>query len=108
MSKILLDENLPCRLKEVFHEHEVFTLYEMGRSGETDLDVLWCAFAREFTAFVTANRMLPHGRHPDRLAFPCFILSGSGSRVSTLRPLAQAVLTHLEQAQPGTITLITA
>jgi predicted nuclease of predicted toxin-antitoxin system len=56
--KVLLDENLPHRLRLVLPGHEVATVQYMGWAGIQNGQLLALAEANEFEVFVTADRKM--------------------------------------------------
>lgn len=59
--KILLDENLPKKLKINFGaEHEVFTVREKGWNGKQNGELLGLLTLGGFDAFVTIDKNLQH------------------------------------------------
>lgn len=58
--KLLLDENLPKRLKIDFPNHEVFTVREMGWNGIKNGDLLQLMLAEAFDALLTFDKNLQY------------------------------------------------
>ena len=54
--KVLLDENLPHRLRQALHMHEARTTAFMGWVGITNGELLGLAEDAGFNVFVTADR----------------------------------------------------
>ena len=57
--KILLDEQLPHRLRKHLPPHDVFTVDYMGWSGLKNGELLSIAEAEGFEVFVTGDKNLP-------------------------------------------------
>ena len=51
--RLLLDENLPKRLKSDFPDHEVFTVAEIQWSGKTNGELLRLMLENDFAALLT-------------------------------------------------------
>ena len=57
MIKILLDENLPIKLKShITGDHEIRTVYEMNWSGAKNGDLLELLVLNEFDIFITGDK----------------------------------------------------
>ena len=55
--KILIDESLPRYLKQVLHEHDSFTVQEMGWSGVKN-GLLLARAEEQFDVFLTTDKNL--------------------------------------------------
>ncbi len=58
--KLLLDENLPKRLKEDFSDYEVFTVRELGWNGIKNGELLRLMIENGFNALLTFDKNLQH------------------------------------------------
>lgn len=58
--KLLLDENLPKRLKSDFPEHEIFTVREKGWNGIKNGPLLQLMLDKGFHALLTFDKNLQH------------------------------------------------
>jgi predicted nuclease of predicted toxin-antitoxin system len=58
--KLLLDENLPKRLKQDFPEHEIFSVREMQWNGITNGILLQLMIENGFDALLTFDKNLQH------------------------------------------------
>jgi hypothetical protein len=58
--KVLLDECIPRKLKNEFAEHEVYTVPEMGFSGQMNGALLMLAETAGFEVFLTMDRGLQY------------------------------------------------
>jgi len=56
--RLLLDENLPKRLKKDFSEHEIFTVRDKGWNGISNGKLLDLMIADKFDAMLTFDRNL--------------------------------------------------
>ena len=56
--RLLLDENLPKRLKEDFPEHEIFTVRDKGWNGIKNGALLKLMLEEEFDALLTFDKNL--------------------------------------------------
>ena len=58
--KVLLDENLPKRLKVEFEEHEIFTVREKGWNGKKNGELISLMMKDHFKALITFDQNLQH------------------------------------------------
>jgi hypothetical protein len=56
--RLLLDENLPKRLKLNFSEHEIYTVYDKGWSGKKNGELIQLLIAENFDALFTFDKNL--------------------------------------------------
>jgi hypothetical protein len=64
--RLLLDENLPKRLKEDFREHEVFTVRDMNWNGIKNGALLQLMIQHSFDALLTFDKNLQHQQNFSR------------------------------------------
>lgn len=99
--RVLLDENVDRRIKRFFDaRHEVFTVADKGWTGKNG-ELLGLA-QREFDAFVTTDRGIPHQQDIARLDLTVIILEARSNTIEDLTPLMQRVNAALERPDPGT------
>lgn len=65
--KLLLDENLPKRLKNNLSEHVIFTVRDMGWNGKKNGELLQLMISEGFNAFITFDKNLKY----DKKTNPC-------------------------------------
>lgn len=100
--RVLLDENVDRRLRRFFDaEHEILTVADQGWTGKKNGELLELA-QREFAAFVTTDRGIPHQQNIARLALTVIILEARSNTIEDLTPLMQRVNTALKRPGPGT------
>ena len=58
--KLLLDENLPKRLKADFPEHNVYTVSDLGWNGKTNGELLKLMIDQQFEALITFDKNLQY------------------------------------------------
>jgi predicted nuclease of predicted toxin-antitoxin system len=58
--KLLLDENLPKKLKNDFSEYVMFTVREKGWTGKTNGELLKLMIDENFDALLTFDKNLQH------------------------------------------------
>lgn len=58
--KLLIDENLPKRLKQDFVEHEIFTVRDKGWNSKKNGELLELMTAENFDVLITFDQNLEH------------------------------------------------
>ena len=69
--KLLLDENLPKRLKLDFSEHEIYTVSDKGWSGKKNGELMELSIAENFDALFTFDKNL----QLQKVFYSCFSAS---------------------------------
>jgi predicted nuclease of predicted toxin-antitoxin system len=73
--RLLLDENLPKRLKADFPLHEVFTVHDKGWNGVKNGELLKLMLADNFNALLTFDKNLQHQQNFSNYTITVFDLS---------------------------------
>ena len=95
--KILLDENLPAKLKLNFGtDNKVFTVRDMGWAGKKNGELLGLMIPKGFDAFITIDKNLKHQQNLTKLPLTIFILSVKDNKHQTIQPLIDKVKKHLK------------
>jgi predicted nuclease of predicted toxin-antitoxin system len=105
--KILLDENLPVKLKQTFGNlHTVFSVREMGWSGKKNGELLKLMTTGSFDGLVTMDKNLSSQQNLQKYSITVFVLNGINNKLKTLENLIPLLLKEIEAgAKPG-ITVI--
>lgn len=96
--KLLLDENLPKRLKLDFTEHEIYTVRDKGWNGITNGELLRLMISKNFDALITFDRNLQHQQNFQRYSIPVLVLNAPDNTYRTLQLLVPAIKTVLAEA----------
>lgn len=101
--RLLLDENLPKRLKSDFRNHEVFTVREKGWNGIKNGDLLKLMLDDNFSAFLTFDKNLQHQQNILKYSIAVFVLTASNNTYNELKPLTPQINKILEMGtlKPG-------
>ena len=100
--KILLDENLPKKLKLDFQEHEVYTVRERGWNGIQNGALLRLLTENGFDAFLTYDKNLQHQQNFQKYSVTVFVLSAPINRYSVLTNLTRKIKKHIDDGlHPG-------
>ena len=92
--RILLDESLPRRLRDVFAGHEVATVVEAGWAGVQNGELLRLA-ATQFDLFVTADQNLQFQQNLSALPIAVAVLVARDNQLESLRKPATDLLSRL-------------
>ncbi len=101
--RLLLDENLPHRLRVVLEGHEVFTAAYAGLSGVSNGQLLARAASNRFDALVTCDTGMPNQHDPSALPLSIVVLHAPSNDLNDLLPLIPALLKTLNHLSPRSI-----
>ena len=106
--RVLLDENVDRRLKRTFdEEHEVSTVPERGWVGMKNSELLEAA-GKEFDAFVTTDRGIPHQQDLSLFDLAVIVLEAKSNSYEDLSSLMDRTNAALGEVLPGEATRIRA
>jgi predicted nuclease of predicted toxin-antitoxin system len=94
--KLLLDENLPKKLKNDFSEYVMFTVREKGWTGKTNGELLKLMIDENFDALLTFDKNLQHQQNFIRYNIAVLILSAPDNTYSTLLQLVPKIKSILK------------
>jgi len=89
--KLLLDENLPKRLKLDFPEHEIFTVSDMGWKGKKNGDLLRLLLDNQFDALLTFDRNMRYQQNFKKYSIAVLVLNAADNTYLTLRELTENI-----------------
>jgi predicted nuclease of predicted toxin-antitoxin system len=90
--KLLLDENLPKRLKADLLAHEVFTVRECGWNGKTNGALLAVMLEDGFDVLITFDKNLKHQQNFSRYPIPVIVLNAYNNTYLELSGLIPKLL----------------
>ena len=93
--RLLLDENLPKRLKNDFPDHEVFIVREKGWNGIKNGELLKLMITDGFDALLTFDKNLQHQQNFSKYPITVFVLTASLSSYSELTSLSPKIQAYL-------------
>ncbi len=85
--KLLLDENLPRRLKEDFANHEIYTVRDMGWNGINNGQLLALLVENGFQVLLTFDKNLQHQQNVRKYSISVFVLSAPTNTYPELKKL---------------------
>lgn len=100
--KILLDENLPKRLKSILETHEVHTVRDMGRNRKKNGELLKLMLSENFKVILTFDRNIEYQQNFRKFSIPVIILNAPDNTFDTLKNYAEKIISVLDSPlEPG-------
>lgn len=96
--KLLLDENLPKRLKNDFSEHEIYTVRDKNWNSKKNGELLELMLAENFDVLLTFDQNLEHQQNFDKYPITVFVLIAENNTYQILRSLVENI--KYELAKP--------
>lgn len=84
--RLLLDENLPKRLKADFAEHEVFSVRDKGWNGRKNGELLGLMINNGFDVLLTFDKNLQYQQNFSKYTITVLVLS---ARINTYQELTK-------------------
>ena len=101
--RVLLDENLPHKLREFFEDNtEVVTVSYRGWQGKENGELLRIA-ANEFDTFITMDQGIPNQQNLGKIKIGIILLEAESNRFEDLAPLISQVNIALKTLKNGQI-----
>lgn len=94
--RLLLDENLPKRLKLDFLDYEIFTVHDMDWKGIKNGELLKLMLANDFQALLTFDKNLRYQQNFEKYPITVFILNAKINSYQELTKLSSIVSSFLE------------
>jgi predicted nuclease of predicted toxin-antitoxin system len=105
--KILLDENIPVKLKHAFGDiFQVLTVSETGWNGKKNGALMQLMTQHHFDGLVTLDKNLQYQQNIARINITIFVLQASNNKIQTLLPFVQAINTfNPKHFKPGILSI---
>jgi hypothetical protein len=104
--RVLLDENLPRKLKRLASDLDVSTVQELGWAGTRNGRLLSLA-EKQFDAFVTTDQGIPHQQNLASFRIGVILLLAKSNRFVDLAPLIPQIVQAIRETSPGELRRIT-
>ena|SRR5687768_17932928 len=104
--KLLLDGNLPHRLRALIVGHEVFTVAYMKWKGVENGELLARAASAGFDALVTKDSGIPYEQSASTLPCSLIILQAASNAMRDIEPLIPALHDALRSLHPRTVVRV--
>lgn len=107
MKRVLLDENVPRRLRQELREYDVRTVQEQGWSGLKNGELLRVA-QEEFSVLVTGDKRLQFQQNIASFNIAVVVISLASTTPSNIRQVVTRFREAIEQAQAGNVVVVAA
>lgn len=104
--KLLLDENLPKRLKTDLALHEVYTVRDMGWNGTKNGELLKLMISENFDVLITFDKNLQYQQNFSKYSLPVLVLNSKNNTYLDLQPLMPKALNALDSGLGAGATVI--
>lgn len=101
--KLLLDENLPKKLKQSFEGYEIDTVREQGWNGISNGELLKLMLEKGFEVLITFDKNLQHQQNFDNVSV--IVLTALSNQYKHLQPLVGLIKEKLVHPAIG-ITIV--
>jgi predicted nuclease of predicted toxin-antitoxin system len=101
--KLLLDENLPHRLRPLLIGHDVFTVAYMKWAGIENGALLALAAASNFDALITKDNGMPYEQNVASLPCSIVVLEAPSNALEDIKPLIPKLLDQLKSLTPKSV-----
>ena len=95
--RLLLDENLPKRLKLDFFDHEIFTVRDKQWNGIKNGELLKLLLDNDFSALLTFDKNLQHQQNFFKYTITVFVLTAPINQYKELTRLTPKVKAYFKQ-----------
>jgi len=104
--KLLIDENLPKRLKIDFPEYEIKTVRDMGWNSKKNGELLELMLKNGFNVLLTFDKNLQHQQNFVKYPISVFVLNAMDNAYQTIKPLVPVIHQYLQtDLKPGPIEI---
>ncbi len=105
--KILLDENLPTKIKHKLNDsHDVSAVRDEGWLGKKNGELLGLMVLNGFDALVTIDKNLAHQQNLGRFPLFIYVLDAPNNRIPTLEPYMDLLKNVLDMAPVAQVTVV--
>ena len=99
--KLLLDENLPKRLKKDLTDHQVFTVRDKSWNGLKNGELLGKMISDGFNALLTFDKNLEHQQNFQTYPIAVIVLVAESNQYETVKPLVPKLQEALDNLKIG-------
>ena len=97
--KLLLDENLPKRLKQDFPGHEIHTVRDMGWNGIKNGELMQLMLDNGFNALLTFDKNLQYQQNFEKFTLTVFVFTAPINSYDELTKLSPKINDHLAEGR---------
>lgn len=104
--RLLLDENLPKRLKKDFPEYDIFSIHDKSWNGKTNGALLKLMLEENFTVLITFDKNLQFQQNFNKYTISVLVLNASDNSYNSLKLLVPKIKEILsKELKPGPIEI---
>lgn len=89
--RLLLDENLPKRLKQDFPDFEIYTLHDKLWTGKSNGELLKLMMEEKFDALITFDKNLQYQQNFSKYPIAVLVLNAVDNDYETLKNLVSKI-----------------
>lgn len=104
--RLLLDENIPKRLKSDFLDHEIFTVRDKKWNGIKNGELLKLLVSNSFDALLTFDKNLQHQQNFSKYTITVFVLTAKINQYKELTKLSAKIKGYLNKEEMPTGVVI--
>ena len=104
--KVLLDENLPKKLKNDLMGHEVITVREKMWNGKTNRELLRLMQNNSVEVLITFDKRLQYQQNFEKYPICVLVLSAKDNTYLTIREFVPAIQQALKKSYKTGVTII--
>lgn len=97
--RLLLDENLPKRLRQDFSEHEIYTVRDKQWNGIKNGELLELLLENSFDALLTYDKNLQHQQNFSKYTITVFVLTAKINQYMELTKLTPKIKEYLKEVK---------
>jgi predicted nuclease of predicted toxin-antitoxin system len=105
--KLLLDENLPKKLKRDFSEHEIYTVTDRGWNGKKNGELLSLMLNEKFDALLTFDQNIEHQQNFSKYPIAVIVLIAENNTYFVLSEIVENLKIELEKPLKAGVIKIT-
>ncbi len=94
--KLLLDENLPKRLKKDFPGHEIYTVTDKTWNGKKNGELLSLMLNENFNALLTFDQNIEHQQNFSKYPISIFVLIAKNNTYIELSEMVENIRAELK------------
>ena len=100
---VIIDECLPKRMTQLFHNEKVWTVPQIGLAGYSDSELLDELEKRNIDIFVTIDGNIEYQQKFASRSFGCMVIRSVSNRFEDLRRYEEILNQQLKKIKPGQI-----
>jgi len=104
--KILLDENLPNKLKMLLPTYKIYTLKEMKWLGKENGELLTLMIQNKFEVLFTMDKGIHYQQNMSKYPLTILLLKAKSNSINSLKPLIPKITQLLHSQLKTGVTII--